>query len=103
MGSVGRKRFATELALEGLLPRVLPDVCAEYAGGSELLQRMEKRRKSKRPTTGQPIKQRAYFHCYCPLVLQLTNLGFYAIKDSWSAAAALLKKNTIDLSLAGFE
>lgn len=37
VGGVGRERFATVFAFEGLLPRVLPDVCAEDAGGSELL------------------------------------------------------------------
>ena len=41
MGSMGCKRFTTVLAFEGLLPGVLPDVCAEYAGGSEPLQRTE--------------------------------------------------------------
>ena len=42
---VGRKRFTTVLAFEGLLPGVLPDVGAEYTRGSELLQRTESRRK----------------------------------------------------------
>lgn len=37
VGGVGREGFATVFAFEGLLPRVLPDVCAEDAGGSELL------------------------------------------------------------------
>lgn len=37
VGGVGRERFATVLAFEGLLPRVLPDMSAEDAGGSELL------------------------------------------------------------------
>lgn len=46
VGGVGSKRFTTVLAFEGLLPGMLPDVCAEYAGGSELLPRTESRRKS---------------------------------------------------------
>ena len=37
VGSIGRKRFGTVLAFEGLLPGVLPDMCAEYTRGSELL------------------------------------------------------------------
>lgn len=44
MGSVRRKGLATVFAFEGLLPGVLPDVCAEYAGGSELLPRTESRK-----------------------------------------------------------
>lgn len=44
VGSVGCKRFTTELALEGLLPRVLPDMCAENTGGSEFLGRREPRK-----------------------------------------------------------
>lgn len=41
VGSVGRERFTAVLALEGLLPRMLPDVRAEYAGGGELLRRQK--------------------------------------------------------------
>lgn len=41
VGGVGSKRFTTVLAFEGLLPGMLPDVCAEDAGGSELLPRIE--------------------------------------------------------------
>ena len=44
VGGVGCKRFATVFAFEGLLPGVLPDMCAEYAGGSELLPRTESRK-----------------------------------------------------------
>lgn len=44
MGSMGCERLATEFALERLLPGVLPDVCAEDAGGGELLQKTGSRR-----------------------------------------------------------
>lgn len=44
MGSVGCESFTTVFALEGLLPRVLSNVCPEYAGGGELLQRTESRK-----------------------------------------------------------
>lgn len=56
--SVGRKRFPAVLALEGLLPGVLPDVRAEDAGGSEPLQRTNSRRQGRLPSPGQPTRQR---------------------------------------------
>lgn len=44
VGGVGRERLAAVFALEGLLPRVLPDVRAEYAGRRELLPGTESRK-----------------------------------------------------------
>ena len=58
VSSVGCKRFTTVLAFEGLLPGVLPDMCAEYTRGSELLQRTESRRKSQLPSAGERVKER---------------------------------------------
>lgn len=53
VSSVRCKRFTTVLAFEGLLPRVLPDMRAEYTGGSEFLQRTESRGKNKTPSTNE--------------------------------------------------
>lgn len=78
VGGVGRERLAAVFALEGLLPRVLPDVRAEYAGRRELLPGTESR-ESQLPPAGRPVKQRVSFPRYRglghPLVLQLTTLG----------------------------
>ena len=53
VSSMRCKRFTTVLAFEGLLPRVLPDMRAEYTGGSEFLQRTESTGKNKMPSTNE--------------------------------------------------
>lgn len=53
VGGVGRERLAAVFALEGLLPRVLPDVRAEYAGRRELLPKTESRKVNLHPLEDQ--------------------------------------------------
>lgn len=98
MGSVGCEGFTAVLAFEGLLPRVLPDVCAEYAGGSKFLQRTESRRKSKLRQQDNLLSKGAHFTVTGPEVSKRCTWAFDGLVHSGSTAAALIWKDMTDSS-----